>query len=368
MYYNEGRIMKKYIFLSFALFFILVFNLYAESDDKWNQLLYDSVRFAEDGNTKIVDLEQIKLSLAKGANPNWINIQKGNSILSEYVTIISFSENPETDKKGLKAIEMLFEHGAKLQSYDRIILFYPIAFGKYDIVKLLLKKGASAIFWPKHEIGDGYNFDPIDQAAAKGHEKIMELLVSYGAKKLDKKEAAQLRFIKLAGFGDIGELGEQIKKGAEINTKNNNRETALINALSWAGRYEPEAYLKVMYLLTLGADVNLKGKASILGITTPLHTAVLSSHFLYKNNIDTSYAEKILQELIKKGAFVSAQDENGKTPLHIAAEYNHLYAARLLLKSGTKVMPKDKKGKTPLDYAESAEMIKLLKEHGAKEQ
>ena len=114
-------------------------------------------------------------------------------------------------------------------------------------------------------------------------------------------------------------------------------------------------------------DENLKGKASILGITTPLHTAVLSSHFLYKNNIDTSYAEKILQELIKKGAFVSAQDENGKTPLHIAAEYNHLYAARLLLKSGTKVMPKDKKGKTPLDYAESAEMIKLLKEHGAKE-
>ena len=30
-------------------------------------------------------------------------------------------------------------------------------------------------------------------------------------------------------------------------------------------------------------------------------------------------------------------------------------------------MPKDKIGKTPLDYAESAEMIKLLKSHGATE-
>jgi hypothetical protein len=31
-------------------------------------------------------------------------------------------------------------------------------------------------------------------------------------------------------------------------------------------------------------------------------------------------------------------------------------------------MPKDDKGKTPLNYAESAEMIKLLKAHGAREQ
>jgi len=30
-------------------------------------------------------------------------------------------------------------------------------------------------------------------------------------------------------------------------------------------------------------------------------------------------------------------------------------------------MDKDKEGKTPLDYAESGEMIKLLKSHGAKE-
>ena len=31
-------------------------------------------------------------------------------------------------------------------------------------------------------------------------------------------------------------------------------------------------------------------------------------------------------------------------------------------------MPKDKEGRTPLDYAESAEMIKILKKYGAKEQ
>ncbi len=50
---------------------------------------------------------------------------------------------------------------------------------------------------------------------------------------------------------------EQIKKGAEVNTENKHRETALISALSLAGRYKFEAYLKVMYLLTLGAELRL---------------------------------------------------------------------------------------------------------------
>ena len=75
----------------------------------------------------------------------------------------------------------------------------------------------------------------------------------------------------------------------------------------------------------------------------------------------------ILSELIARGAHVSSLDSNGRTPLHIAAERNHLFAAQLLFKAGAKVMPRDNEGKTPLDLAESGEMIKLLKSHGATE-
>ncbi len=291
--------------------------------------------------------------------------KKETSILGNFVELLSFSNDPKNIEKGIEAIKMLFEHKAKLQYCDGIILFWPIAEGKDKIVKILLENGASATFWPAYEIGS--DITPIEQATDKGHEKIIELLVKYGAKRLSEKDAIQRRFIEIAMFGTISELKELIKKGADVNTPNIQGETALLNALF--GFYNYKKYINVMYLLDIGANVNLKGKgAGPGGITTPLHKAIYFTQFVYKTDKDKSYAEKILQELIKRGALVSAQDEYGKTPLHLAAEHNHLYAARLLIKSGSKVMPKDKSGKTPLDYAESADMIKLLKESGAKEQ
>jgi len=370
-------------FLSILILFIISVSFhysYAEQD-YWNQQLYDAVRIEDvPPHYFVVDLEQIKLSLANGANPNWIKSEEGKdeSILSHYVSITSSSaSNPEIDKKTFKAIELLFEHGAKLQSHDDAILFSPIATGKYELVKLLLEKGASATSWPTYKIGGrSYNFTPIEVATAHGHEKIVELLTSYGAKKLDKEDAVQVRFIEVACSGRVSELIEQLEKGANINTRNRNGETALINALFGLFLPTTEKYEKIMYLLDAGADVNLEGKGFGLGLTLPLHEAIYQSQFVFRHNRDPRdprdprkvYAEKILQALIKKGAYISGRDRDDKTPLHIAAEYNHLYAAELLLKSGAKVMPKDKKGKTPLDYAESSEMIKLLKKYGAKEQ
>jgi ankyrin repeat protein len=194
------------------------------------------------------------------------------------------------------------------------------------------------------------------------------LLVSYGATSLKSADAIQVRFVEVAKFGSLDELRNLVEMGARVNSPNRQRETALINALS-SFLDRNDDYIKIMYLVDLGADVNLKGKAPIGSrMTTPLHQAIYVSSFLYKAKRETSYAERVLRDLLKKGAYVSATDEDGKTSLHNSAQYNHLYAAHLLLEAGSKVMPKDKQGRTPLDYAESAEMIKLLKRYGAKEQ
>jgi ankyrin repeat protein len=102
-------------------------------------------------------------------------------------------------------------------------------------------------------------------------------------------------------------------------------------------------------------------------MTTPLHSAVWITSFTYDRKEDPTCGETLLSELINSGAHVSSLDSRGQTPLHIAAEHNHLFAARLLLESGAKVMPRDVSGKTPLDLATSGEMIKLLKKYGATE-
>jgi ankyrin repeat protein len=75
-----------------------------------------------------------------------------------------------------------------------------------------------------------------------------------------------------------------------------------------------------------------------------------------------------LARLLKAGAKVSGTDERGWTPLHAAARFDNIMAVEILIKEGAKIMPRDNTGKTPLDYAESAAMIKLLKENGATEQ
>jgi len=54
-------------------------------------------------------------------------------------------------------------------------------------------------------------------------------------------------------------------------------------------------------------------------------------------------------------------------PCILQLKWNNLLAAEILLKNGARIMAKDKFDKRPLDYAESGEMIKLLKKYGAKE-
>ncbi|MDG2199939.1 MAG: ankyrin repeat domain-containing protein, partial [Phycisphaerales bacterium] len=72
--------------------------------------------------------------------------------------------------------------------------------------------------------------------------------------------------------------------------------------------------------------------------------------------------------LIEAGAKVSATGSKWhRTPLHWAADMDCIFIAELLIKANCKIMPRDKDGKTPLDLAESGDMIKLLKDHGATE-
>ena len=142
-----------------------------------------------------------------------------------------------------------------------------------------------------------------------------------------------------------------IKKGADINKKNEIGETPLIFGLK-RGKF---SYETIKLLIEKGADINAKDQDG----RTPLMTALFERA-----------SDEIIKLLIEKGADVNAKDEDEWTPLMYALSEGASYEIiKLLIDSRADVNTRDNDGWTPLMYALSRgaghEIIKLLIEKGA---
>lgn len=104
--------------------------------------------------------------------------------------------------------------------------------------------------------------------------------------------------------------------------------------------------------------VNINSKDDDFGYT-PLHAAISEEH------------NEISLLLIENGADIRAQDSEGLTPLHYAAEYDVLSVADAILKKNPEVLHiEDKHGNQPLAIAVRKSkapdnMVKLFLKHGA---
>ncbi len=256
----------------------------------------------------------------------------------------------EVEGKAIAILEVLFQAGAQIRSYDSDILHGPVSRGAMKLTKYSLDRGANP------NADDGKGSTPLTVGTYYNHPDIVKLLVEYGAKPLDLTTSTQIRFIAAAWRGDLIALKRELSGGARVNSQSPDKKTALIEAVS-GGHFRV-----VRELLALGANANLSGES--LGLKSPLHAAV----FKGKWEFEKGNAAEIIQLLLKAGAHVSSNETHKhQTPLHIAAQLNNPISAKILLDAGAKVMPRDTDGKTPLDYAQSAEVIKLLKSYGAKE-
>jgi ankyrin repeat protein len=85
---------------------------------------------------------------------------------------------------------------------------------------------------------------------------------------------------------------------------------------------------------------------------------------------DHGKAEAVVKLLLQKGAEVESKNENGRTPLSLAAFGWREMVVKLLLEKGTELESKDKDGDTPLSLAAAISgyeaVVKLLLEKGAK--
>ena len=181
--------------------------------------------------------------------------------------------------------------------------------------------------------------EALRQAVSEEDLEAVKRLIKKGADVNAKNENGKtpLNIAVVLGYVEIAQL--LIKKGADVNAKDIYGRTPLHNAVM-------DKRIDLMkLLLDSGADINAKDNDLEF---TPLHRAVIYGPL------------EIAQLLIEEGADVNAKDIYGRTPLNRAAEKDDLEAARLLIAEGAEIDAKDDGDRTPLHYAVAFENLAIV--------
>ncbi|MEQ1887897.1 MAG: ankyrin repeat domain-containing protein [Alphaproteobacteria bacterium] len=312
-----------------------------------------------------LNIEAISDALSRGANPN----SPSTDVFADPTPVTPISavamtssnlKRGEAEQRALSIANLLFKHGAKIGLHDFGILSHPVSRGQRNFVALLLDKGAS----PTHR-SNGYT--PTQQAVRQDEKAIYDLLIAHGGKAVNKRDAAQIALVYAVWvMDDYLKMQKAIKDGAGINNPDVSGTTPLFSALD-IPVYDAHHAASVRWLIENGADVNMGGQEPVFGKINPLHLFI-SRNSRSMNGDDENarrYAKQTMRLILGAGAQVSGMDAKDMTPLHWSAKADNLQAAEILIEAGSSISPRDKMGKQPLDYAESAAMIKLLKDHGA---
>jgi ankyrin repeat protein len=137
------------------------------------------------------------------------------------------------------------------------------------------------------------------------------------------------KFVKNAALGNDMKLMERLNKGSNINSKNYNGQTALIEA-ALNGKIDT-----VNLLIKKGADLNQRGKNA----RTALMWACMADRI------------QMVQSLLAHGADVNVKDRNNQNALMLAAGKGNAACVNSLLEAGADPMTKDNNGATAYTLA-----------------
>lgn len=183
---------------------------------------------------------------------------------------------------------------------------------------------------------------------------LIEQLIDKGADVNFRSEDGEtlLHLIVRSGGKDSLELADLlITKGAQVNAKDYNSNTPLLQAIYWLNNNR-----MAELLISKGADINIKAFEG----ETPLHLAV-----------KMRYGRELAQLLIAKGANINAKTDDGDTPLHEAVRTGSFLKVELLVQKGANVNVTNDYGQTPLDlvynlaprHNRKLNLIKFLQSH-----
>ena len=243
-------------------------------------------------------------------------------------------------KKGHNDVSMyLINHGADISKKDGIsnqtALHYASESGHLKVVELLLSKGA------KIDVKDRYHCTPLMLAAENGHNDVSMHLINHGADVSKKGGISNRTALHYAsGNGHLKLVELLLSKGAEIDEEDKKHRTPLMLAAE-NGHSDVS-----MHLINHGADVCEIG---VFWRTTLLSYASENGH------------SRVVELLLSKGVESDVEDKNHHTPLMLAAENGHNDVSMHLINHGADV---SKKGgisnRTALHYASGNGHLKLV--------
>ncbi|KAK3262327.1 hypothetical protein CYMTET_28813, partial [Cymbomonas tetramitiformis] len=159
-----------------------------------------------------------------------------------------------------------------------------------------------------------------------------------------------------AGSNNLGAIQDYLNLGTSIDAVSQTGDafdsvgtTALVEA---AGAGHVEA---VKFLLSRGANINKRAQNK----NTALHVAARRSH------------QAVVKALIEAGARKESRNKENETPLHLAVGYaSDIDVVELLLNNGARVNQRNNNKKTPLDIikttAKGRRIAKLLEQYGGR--
>lgn len=277
-------------------------------------------------------------------------------------------------EQGANVNEMSEEHGTPVAAAS--------AKGHVEVVQMLLDCGANATSW-RWKVKDSPE-SPLSAAVRSGHKSIARLLIDRGAHINRRLPCEENALSSAAAAGRDSLVNFLLQKGAPINAD----DARWGNAICAAYRHGDTEMVQV--LINHGVDVNAGGKYP------PSKERRLNMHNMhrgfYKDGIidihsNALYAaalrghREIVQLLLDNGADVNAESgtycgskqsashgTNRMKALHWAVVGGHPKTAVLLMAAGAEIEALDNEGSTPLHIAATrclGGMVQYLVRYGA---
>ncbi|KTF88881.1 hypothetical protein cypCar_00042086, partial [Cyprinus carpio] len=225
-----------------------------------------------------------------------------------------------------------------LDKMDRSPLHIAAEQGHTSAVEILTEKFRSCVLARTKMFLMNLPYDPVQDgntllhiASQCGHPATALTLLRKGVSLHMPNKSGAVCLHAAAKRGHTAVVKALLQKGAHVDATAKDGQTALHIAVE---NCKPQV---VQMLLGFGANVQLRGgKAQ----ETPLHIAARVKE-----------GERVAEMLLKSGADVNAEQQNGETAMHVAARHGALQMIRALIPEGGDVTWKSKVGENPLHVA-----------------